>query len=145
MAAGDPLDWQDLVSRFTLDSATEFLFGKDVCSLSAGLPYPPTSEKAKMNDTFSTHPANKFAKSFLNAQLESSKRSKYSALWPLWEFWESKVDQNVKVMDEFIQPLLKDALAQKAKSGGKGAGDEEVGEDTTLLEHLVRQTDGESL
>lgn len=31
---------QDAVSRFTLDSASEFLFGKDVQSLSTGLPYP---------------------------------------------------------------------------------------------------------
>ncbi|KAF8996821.1 cytochrome P450 [Cyathus striatus] len=31
---------EDLVSRFTLDSATQFLFGTDVGSLNAGLAYP---------------------------------------------------------------------------------------------------------
>ncbi len=31
---------QDVVARFTFDSATEFLFGKDVESIAAGLPYP---------------------------------------------------------------------------------------------------------
>ncbi|PPQ73115.1 hypothetical protein CVT26_014736, partial [Gymnopilus dilepis] len=40
LAEGYPVDIQDLASRFTMDSATEFLFAQDVRSLDAGLPYP---------------------------------------------------------------------------------------------------------
>ena len=36
---GVPVDWQDLVGRFTMDSATEFLFGTCVNSLHASIPY----------------------------------------------------------------------------------------------------------
>ena len=36
---GHALDFQDLISRFTLDSATEFLFGHCVHSLRHDLPY----------------------------------------------------------------------------------------------------------
>lgn len=140
MATGHAFDWQDLVARFTLDSATEFLFGKDVRSLSAGLPYPPGMEKAKTHDS-SAHPANQFAKSFLEAQIVSCARSRYSTAWPLWEFWENKVDKHVKVMDDFIQPILKDALATKSKRVEKHS--EDADDDETLLSYLVKLTDGE--
>ena len=46
-------------------------------------------------------------------------------------------------MDEFIGPLLEEALAKKAKDPSP-ATDEELGDDTTLLEHLVRLTDGQN-
>lgn len=38
---------QDAISRFTLDSATEFLFGQDVQSLSTGLAYPHRTEDSR--------------------------------------------------------------------------------------------------
>ena len=57
------------------------------------------------------------------------------------EFWRNKVDEHVQVMDEFIAPLLKEALENKAKTS-EAKADDEVGEDTTLLEHLVKLTDG---
>ena len=38
--AGGAFDVQDLAGRFTMDSATEFLFGNCVHSLAAGLPWP---------------------------------------------------------------------------------------------------------
>ena len=109
--AGFPVDWADLVARFTLDSATEFLFGQDVRSLSAPLPYPPNTPEAEADDS-AQHPANRFAQAFLEAQEASSLRGRLSNAWPLWEFWESKVDKHVKVMDEFIQPILREALAK---------------------------------
>lgn len=46
------------------------------------------------------------------------------------------------MMDEFIGPLLNEALAKKSKQVEEK--DEEVGEDETLLEHLVKLTDGMS-
>lgn len=133
---------QDLVARFTLDSATEFLFGQDVRSLSAELPYPPHTPQAVATDA-DAHPANRFAQAFLAAQEASSRRGRFTNVWPLFEFWENKVDKHVEVMDEFIQPLLKSALAKKEKGGA--LNDEEAAEEgETLLEQLVKQTDGMS-
>lgn len=135
--------YQDLVSRFTLDSATEFLFGKDLCSLSAGLPYPPNSNLRADEATQMALP-NRFASSFLKAQELSSKRGRYTKAWPLAEFWKGKVDGHVKVMDEFIGPLLEEALTKKVKNPRRKE-DEELDDDTTLLEHLVELTDGRHL
>nr|BAL05190.1 cytochrome P450 [Phanerodontia chrysosporium] len=140
LSEGVPIDWQDLVSRFTLDSATEFLFGQDVRSLSAPLPHPPTAPRAQHDMHDAEHPANRFAHAFLQAQLASARRSRYTAAWPLWEFWENKVEKHTRVMDEFIQPLLRDALARKAK-GADAQAEEAVSDGETLLVHLVKLTD----
>ncbi|GJE94254.1 cytochrome P450 [Phanerochaete sordida] len=140
LAEGVAIDWQDLVSRFTLDSATEFLFGQDVRSLSAPLPYPPTAPQAARDTGARAHPANRFAHAFLEAQLTSARRSRYTAAWPLWEFWANKVDAPVRVMDEFVQPLLRDALARKGRAA-KARAEEAVEDGATLLEHLVKLTD----
>ncbi|KAI0809012.1 cytochrome P450 [Irpex lacteus] len=136
---GYALDFQDLVARFTLDSATEFLFGRDVCSLDAGLPYPSTSGVALAQSDLE-HPANRFANSFLQAQELTAKRSLFGSAWPLWEFWRGKVDEHIATMDEFIGPLLREAIARKHERKACEVGDVEE-ESETLLAHLVNSTD----
>ncbi|RDX55061.1 cytochrome P450 [Lentinus brumalis] len=132
---GYAVDWQDLVSRFTLDSATEFLFGKDVRSLSAGLPYPPTSDMARMRT--SKPEADEFASAFQNAQLASSKRGRFQDAWPLAEFWQDKVQAQKAAIDKFIAPLLTDALKKKNAT----TQNEKVTEEDTLLSQLLKVTD----
>jgi hypothetical protein len=61
---GIAVDVQDVLSRFTMDTATEFLFGQDVKSLSGDLPYPSTCKKSSPR----THPSDKFAFAFNRAQ-----------------------------------------------------------------------------
>src|ERR1700690_1267046 len=68
----NPNTTQDMVSRFTLDSATDFLFGNNVRSLSAGLPYPDNSPLTSSYDL--SHPANVFAQAFDRAQKLSTLR-----------------------------------------------------------------------
>lgn len=86
---------------------------------------------------------NRFAHSFLKAQELSAKRSRFSWFWPLLEFWRNKVDEHVKVMDEFVAPLLKEALATKRTNPTRTNDDKGLEDDTTLLEHLVALTEGE--
>ena len=130
---------QDLVSRFTLDSATEFLFGNDVRSLSAGLPYPPTSDIARTQ----THrpAADEFASAFYNAQLASAKRGRFQDWWPLAEFWHDKVEAQKSTIDKFIAPILTNALQQKARNASV---EEKVTDEDTLLSQLLKVTDGMS-
>jgi len=134
------------VSRFTLDSATEFLFGRDICSLSAGLPYPSSSPLAD-SVAFVNHPSNTFVKAFTAGQLLVALRSRYGPSWPLFEFWKSKVKPHRKVVDEFIEPILAEALAKQAGV----VCDEYVNVEKahplsdTLLGHLVACTQGSSL
>ena len=137
-----------MISRFTLDSATDFLFGKDVCSLSAGLVYPPNSPLAA-NVAFQNHPANRFAHAFLEAQLGTSYRSRFGKSWRLFEFWSDRIKDHMQVCHEFIDPILEEAL--RKKKGLKEAGlipeknekEREVSEGETLLDHLVNYTEGE--
>lgn len=136
---------QDVVSRFTLDSATEFLFGQDVGSLSAGLPYPSES-KAGNTIVAADHPSNVFVRAFMKGQELIARRSRAGTVWPLLEFWENKVTPHRRVMEEVVQPLLDDAFARKKtrkeEDVGEALDDKEV---TFLLDDLVKDTDGNGL
>nr|BED42917.1 cytochrome P450 monooxygenase [Trametes versicolor] len=155
---GIPVDWQDVVSRFTMDSATEFLFGKDVRSLDAPLPYPstyaaPTPFSGTGTDApsdtgavGSVHPADRFVRAFQSALEATATRGRFLQSWPLFEFWGDKVKQHLTAVDEFIDPIVEDALRKKSEKAS--AGDEEdnerkeqVRDDETLLQHLVKFTD----
>ncbi|KDR74434.1 hypothetical protein GALMADRAFT_141472 [Galerina marginata CBS 339.88] len=137
VAEGLAIDFQDLVSRFTLDSATQFLFGHDVESLSAGLPYSASS-KIPNSDEFLNHPSNVFVDAFLEGQTTASLRTRMGPNWPLSEFWEDKIKPLRKVMDGFTEPLLLQALANKKIASEK---DIKVDDDAaTLLSHLVQHT-----
>ena len=136
---------QDLASRFTMDSATEFLFGHDVHSLAAGLPYPHYSPLAESSENHD-HPANKFSQAFDEAQRITSFRSRRGSSWPLQEFWTDKVKEHMVVVNSFITPILAAAVQKKRELGEqeKPAGDREVKDGESLLDHLINYTDGTS-
>ena len=142
---GFPVDFQDVASRFTLDSATEFLFGKEVRTLSAGIVYPPSSPLSK-DPVFLNHPANRFIRAFLGSQVATSLRTNYGSSWHFTEFWKNKVEEHMKVCFEFIDPIIADTLAKKRERGHIGLGAQntmkEVKEEETLLGHLVNYTEG---
>lgn len=53
----------------------------------------------------------------------------------------------MKVIDDFIQPILKDALEKQAEKKAQGVelgNEKQVADDETLLGHLVNLTDGTS-
>jgi hypothetical protein len=137
---------QDAASRFTLDSATDFLFGTDVRTLSVGLPYPASSPLAKASSS-SPHFADRFARAFAEAQVVTAVRSFWADSWPLAEFWEDKTKKHMKIVHGFIEPILKEAVERKRASGRGGEtrdpkDDIEVKEDETFLDHLVNYTEG---
>jgi len=134
---GIAVDIQDLLCRFTMDSASEFLFGSDVQSLSADLSYPSTVKAAKSPKVHFSDP---FADAFQKAQVASAARSRFGKFWPLAEFWESKVEKEMQTVFGYVDPIVEGAIeAKKAKELSKVEGEDE-GE--TLLEHLVKLTDG---
>ncbi|EFI27617.1 cytochrome P450 monooxygenase pc-2 [Coprinopsis cinerea okayama7 len=121
---GYPIDFQDLAARFTLDSASSFLFGNDVRSLEAGLAYPPSGTAASQplpssppssassnkshnqNHTFETHPSNTFVHAFQSAQLRSAFRTRLGEQWALAEFWGDKVRKERGIVDGFVEAVL---------------------------------------
>ena len=134
---GIAVDIQDVSSRFTMDTATEFLFGKDVETLSGDLPYPSAYKKPSP----CTHPSDRFARAFNRAQEHTFHRTLFDKLWPLAEFWEDIVETDKEITWEFINPLIRAALDKKRASRGLYEVDRD---DDTLLDHLVQQTDGRS-
>jgi hypothetical protein len=132
-----------MMLRFAIDSATEFLFGIDVGTLSAGLPYPASSPLANA-DAFINHPSTKFTSAFEAGQYRSGYRSGYGVIWPLAEFWKSKVKPHRKIVDQFIEPVLTEALARRTAVRGGTSTDREKTDtkETTLLSHLANHTQG---
>ncbi|KAK0438217.1 cytochrome P450 [Armillaria borealis] len=130
---GYPVNFQDVVARFTLDSATEYLFGNDVNSISAGLPYPAGSG----NGCFVEHPSNVFVKAFAKAQEQVVVRFHRGQFWPLCELRADEVKPLRQVVDDFMQPTLAEALDRKAK----GVKLETDFESMSLLDCLVESTD----
>jgi cytochrome P450 len=134
--AGYPVDFQDLMSRFTLDSATEFLFGNCVHSLSVGLPYPHNlamtqalTGKAKI--------AEDFAQALADAQTVIAQRPRKSWVWPLFEIFKDDTIAPMRILNSFIDPILKEAIAKKQSHA---SGEKHIDDDTTLLDHLVQVT-----
>ncbi|KAG9096423.1 hypothetical protein FRC06_008676 [Ceratobasidium sp. 370] len=137
--SGSPaVDIQDLVGRFTLDSATEFLFGSSTHSLNAPLPYPhepPTDQSAT------------FAAAFNKAQEQLMLRFGLAKLWPLFEIWEDKTDESMRVINAFTDPILEERFRMKREGklkvkDSKAPGDEQG---DTLLDHLVGFSDDEKV
>ncbi|KAF8631752.1 hypothetical protein AX15_002208 [Amanita polypyramis BW_CC] len=148
---GFAVDFQDCMFRFTLDTATEFLFGNCVHSLSAGLPYPHnvilplTSFENPSERSRHTVSANAFATAFLEAQRAVACRERYGWIWPLLETLEDKARKPMKIVDEYIEPIVREALTKKRVGAftEKTAGEagERLREGEALLDHLVRVTE----
>jgi len=135
--AGLAIDFQDLISRFTLDSASEFLFGHCIDSLSAGLPYPhnaPESTNAVQGD----NTAAAFAYAFSQAQQGINRRLAIGQTWPLNEILADSTAQHMKVVNAFLDPILKDALEKRSMTGEFDKN--EFADDQTLVDHLINLT-----
>jgi hypothetical protein len=129
---------QDLITRFTLDSASEFLFGFNLESLSAGLPYPASSPLANAPN-FVEHPSDAFVKAFSTGLQQLAKRGRVGNIWPLLEFWKDEAKEQREILDKFLQPFVDAEFARKKT----GPTHEKVEEGQTLLSSLVQFTDGQ--
>ena len=124
-----------------MDSATEFLFGRDVGSLSAKIPYPATA--AHLNkSSFYNHSSTIFAKAFTEGQNFTAQRSYRGNEWPLLEFWSDKVVPLREVMDKYTEPLMEEALARRNLELSENGADIKDDTSETLLAHLVKHTQG---
>ncbi|KAG6893471.1 hypothetical protein C0992_009845, partial [Termitomyces sp. T32_za158] len=137
----------DLMSRFTLDSATEFLFGHCVHSLNAGIPYPHNATYVPPNSaTPQAKRANEFAAAFAQAQEVISSRERYGWIWPLTEIIEDKTKKPMEIVRAYLDPIIQDAIAKSnvaSKSELKEKSELHVEEGDTLIGHLVNMSSGE--
>ncbi|KAG6826535.1 hypothetical protein H0H92_015433 [Tricholoma furcatifolium] len=146
MRNGYAIDFQDLMSRFTLDSATEFLFGHCVHSLTANIPYPHNAGYiSPESSTPRSRHANEFAAAFLQAQEIISSRERYGWIWPLTEIFEDKTRKPMEIVRAYLDPLIQDAIAKKNVTSHKKtntAAESHVQEGETLIDHLVSLSSG---
>ena len=146
---GYALDVQDLLGRFTLDTATEFMFGRCVHVLRSGLPYPHNALKSLFSKR-GEDKAEEFSKAFAHAQEVIAERSSLGPTWPLLEMFRDKSRESMKVVRDFLDPLIEAAVERKrqeklSRGDSHESKKEDVpDEDETLLDYLVRFTDGES-
>lgn len=144
--AGYAVDFQDLISRFTMDSATEFLFGTCVESLRLPLPYPhnhsPTPFATQPTSQEALSRADAFSAAFLKSQHVIAERAIIGKIWPILEVLKNRTDEHMRVVNAFLDPILKEALRRKDEMKGYKATDK-IHDDTdgeTLLDHLVKFT-----
>lgn len=126
------------MSRLTLDSATEFLFGSSVHSLMAPLPYAYNSLRNISPTT--PHPSSRFAMAFGEAQVIPTLRSRLGNIWPLAEIFKEKTKAHMAIINEYIDPIITEALEKKRLNINTHKHDPSAPE--TLLDHLVQKTDG---
>ncbi|KAJ3808258.1 cytochrome P450 [Lentinula aff. lateritia] len=147
LAQGYPIEFQDAIGRFTLDSATEFLFGKDVGSLGAGLPYPKGAPTIEEDSSSFTHPSNIFVRAFTQGQDQAALRGRRGDMWPMAEFWSDNVKAQRAQVDNFTNPILQERRNEQLARGttSRSKESDEDGESETFLDHLIRSTDDDQI
>ncbi|KAJ7509609.1 cytochrome P450 monooxygenase pc-1 [Mycena galericulata] len=144
MQDGLAVDFQDLIGRFTMDSASEFLFNACVGSLKAPLPYPHNAthtsrERVDSEAQSNSSPALKFTTAFSAAMLAISTRETIGRLWPLFEMFEDKTAGAMRDISEYLDPVIAGAIERKRNKEKEGEPKEEDGEGggMDLLDELL--------
>ncbi|KAK0229726.1 cytochrome P450 [Armillaria nabsnona] len=137
---GYPVDIQDAASRFTIDAATEHLFGKCVGSTFARFPYPSGSghENSLPVDN---HPSDSFLNASAGAQKQLLLRMLMGHYWPLGEFWADRLKLLRRAVDAFFEPVLVDALERKRRATTAPSPEKDGKDFVSLLDRLVQITD----
>ena len=98
------------MTRFTLDSATEFLFGSCVHSLVAGLPYPHNvAPPSSFKDSVRATSLNTFAKALLEAQKVIRNRLRSGPTWPLEDIRYERTCEFMRIVDGYVGPIIQEA------------------------------------
>jgi hypothetical protein len=170
-AHSEPLDIQDLFSRFTMDVAGEFvrfpllideptvketnqLFDTQFNTLDLQLPKAfesvlgPKGSAAPPSSSTTGAPANEtelLLVAFEKAEDILKERGRRRMLWPLFEMWKDASDEPVKVINEFLRGVLARVLERRRMSLGDGVetkSDEEDSEEPSFIEYLAKSTQG---
>ncbi|KAJ7780558.1 cytochrome P450 [Mycena maculata] len=145
MRTGHAIDFQDLVGRFTMDSATDFLFGTCVNSLHASLPFPHNVTFATPeSDSAHAQVAMAFSAAFNESMLHISNRARIGWAWPLVEMWYDRTIEPMKIVSAYIDPIIHEAVAKKKLASSLRENlekqDDEIAEGETLLDELLNVT-----
>ncbi|KAF8811334.1 cytochrome P450 monooxygenase CYP63 [Phlegmacium glaucopus] len=135
-SSNTPCEAQDLYCRFTLDAASEFLFGKNLDTLSASLPVPGTAMGPKGSATQDTWGS--FTRAFELAEQNVTNRGRLGSIWPLFELLKDKNEEHSKVIRAWLDPLVQDALEDKQRLEKMGVVSPIA--DKSFMQHLADST-----
>ncbi|KAJ7279509.1 hypothetical protein C8J57DRAFT_1221171 [Mycena rebaudengoi] len=143
---GYSVDFQDLIGRFTMDTATEFLFGQRPSRSPHNVARPPAvAHLTEGGNKESTHMANEFIAAFNESMQFIAERGYLGEIWPLWEMFEDKTVKPMKVVGAFLDPVIHATVEKKRATGAAsiqadGAREKHVQEGGTLLDELLNST-----
>ncbi|TFK68747.1 cytochrome P450 [Pluteus cervinus] len=148
MEAGMAIDFQDIMSRFTMDVTTDFLFNQCVDSLSSPLPFPHNSGRGSDSTPRIQTRADEFSAAFVNAMQVVAERERYGWAWPLYEMTGDKTRKPMEIVKRFIEPIVQEAVQKKVVRDSikedeqqfASSPDSKVDDDVRLLDHLVELT-----
>ncbi|KAG8936769.1 hypothetical protein FRC00_007725 [Tulasnella sp. 408] len=129
-SSGEAIDFQDIAGRLTMDSATEFLFGRSVDSLSSPLPRP----RAAAEDILDNE--NAFVKAFNAALVAVGYRLYAGGHWRLFEFMGDKTRSHMTIIRGYLDPIIDEALRKK-KQNAEEKIDEEEKNRTAIRDQLL--------
>lgn len=84
-----------------------------------------------------------FAQAFEMAQQVITTRGRIGHIWPLFELFEDKNDAHARVIQEWLDPLVRQALDDKNST--EKAGVRSPIAEKTFIQHLADSTEGKSL
>lgn len=137
-----PIDIQDLVSRFTLDSASEFLFGIQLDTLARPLT-EPGKVKLSPRGCIPIDRAEEFdvfTEAFERVAVLVTRRGTQGTTWPLMELFKDLTEEPIGVIMDWLDPLVKVALEKKETMRSLGTVPET--KNAVFLDFLASQTDG---
>ncbi|KAJ7212195.1 cytochrome P450, partial [Mycena pura] len=146
MKTGYAVDFQDLIGRFTMDSASEFLLGSCVNSLHASLPLPHNAPPFTTIESDSGHAqvAMAFLAAFNESMLHICNRARVGWAWPLTEMWYDKTVEPMKIVSAYIDPIIQEAVEKKKLANSLHVNsdkqEDEDRADGSLLDELLNST-----
>ena len=135
-SSDEAFDAQDLYSRFTLDSASEFLFGKNLDTLS----HPrPVAGKSRMGPKGSAVDGSwgSFAHSFEAAQIQITTRARIGYWWPALELFRDRNKEHADVIHSWLDPLIAEAVSDRGYGTRRSSKDLSG---TSFLQYLAETT-----
>ena len=131
---------QDLYSRFTLDAASEALFGQKLDTLHGSLPRPGQKGGLSGKGSAPMDEFGSFAQAFEVSQEIIVERTRRGYYWPAFQLFKDDVEPHSKEIDDFLSPMITRVLENKRHM--RKAGLTSSVEQSTFLEYLADNTDG---
>ena len=136
----DMVRTQDLIQRFTLDAACEFLFETSLQALDSKLAYPRM--KSQPGDHTSAGEITReeaFSRALFGVGSVLSDRLYGGEAWLFKEIFKDKSEPYMEVINKFLNPVLERGLAKHSEHKEAGPADSEG---KTLLDSLLQETTG---